>query len=194
MGLGAVARMATRRLACAAWSIRLLARLTRCDQSGAAAHPLSIRMRRGPPPARRSAGRHRGLAMARTTRAAMERRSSNNHQGVWAGVSVSGLSSSSSLIAGKRTRLGAGGVTRSSHQMIGRESRPSSAQGAAKANGPSDIMAEPRCLICSTHEGKAWRLHCKGPEVRWSPDGLCDGSQNSNQRCGSFREGGLDVL
>ena len=64
-------------------------------------------------------------------------RSRISHSGVRAGVSSRGTSPSSSRIAGKAMRRGAGGVTRSSHQMIGSAASATSSHGEAKAREPS---------------------------------------------------------
>ncbi len=69
---------------------------------------------------------------------AMRRRISQS--GVRAGVSSRGTRPSSSRIAGKRNRRGAGGVTRKSHHSTGRTARAASSQGEAKARVPSDSM------------------------------------------------------
>jgi hypothetical protein len=64
-----------------------------------------------------------------------------SHSGVRAGVSSRGVSPSSKRIAGKRMRRGAGGVTLSSHQMIGSATSAESSHGEAKASEPSDSMS-----------------------------------------------------
>ena len=53
------------------------------------------------------------------TSAAITMRSRISHSGVRAGVTSRGTNPKSSRIAGNATRRGAGGVTRSSHQMTG---------------------------------------------------------------------------
>ena len=64
-------------------------------------------------------------------------RSRISHHGVRAGVSSRGISPSSSRIAGNAMRRGAGGVTRSSHQMTGSAASAASSHGEAKASEPS---------------------------------------------------------
>src|ERR1700751_503698 len=64
-------------------------------------------------------------------------RSRISHNGVRAGVSSRGTSPSSSRIAGKAMRRGAGGVTRNSHQMIGSAANATSSHGETKAREPS---------------------------------------------------------
>jgi len=65
---------------------------------------------------------------------AMTVRKRISHQGVRAGVSSRGVSPSSSRIAGKAMRRGAGGVTRNSHQITGSAASAASSQGDAKAS------------------------------------------------------------
>ena len=69
-------------------------------------------------------------------------RSRISHNGVRAGVSSRGTSPSSSRIAGKAMRRGAGGVTRSSHQMIGSAASATSSHGETKAREPSASMRQ----------------------------------------------------
>src|SRR6185312_12958572 len=51
------------------------------------------------------------------------------------------VSPSSSRIAGNSTRRGAGGVTRSSHQMIGSATAALSSHGEANASDPSESIS-----------------------------------------------------
>ena len=90
----------------------------------------------GPLPASGVCGLSSGRASAMMISAAIAVRSRMSHHGVRAGVSSRGVSPSSSRIAGKAMRRGAGGVTRSSHQITGITARPNRTHGAAKAIGP----------------------------------------------------------
>ncbi len=109
----------------------------RSGQSCAAAQPSSTMKTIGPVEASRACGLSSGRARAKITRAASVMRSRISHSGVRAGVSSRGISPSSSRIAGKTMRRGAGGVTRNSHQMIGSAASATSSQGEAKAREPS---------------------------------------------------------
>jgi len=95
----------------------------------AAAQPSSITRSNGPLPLRRPVGLISGPAQARISKVTIARRSSSSQSGVCAGVSSGGLSPASSRIAGNASWRGAGGVTRSSHQITGRPARASSSQG-----------------------------------------------------------------
>ena len=64
-----------------------------------------------------------------------------SHSGVRAGVTSRGTSPSSSRIGGKAMRRGAGGVTRSSHQMTGSPANAASSHGEANASEPSASIA-----------------------------------------------------
>src|SRR6516164_5883696 len=64
-------------------------------------------------------------------------RSRISQNGVLAGVSSRGTKPSSRRIGGKAMRRGAGGVTRSNHQMIGSPPNPNSSHGETKAREPS---------------------------------------------------------
>ena len=87
----------------------------RKDQSGAAVQKSSINKSSGPPfAAATPEGEKNGPAMARTTSAASAMRRSSSHQGVRAGVASGFFKSRISLSGGKATRVGGGGVTRSS--------------------------------------------------------------------------------
>ncbi len=74
------------------------------------------------------------------TRVANTIRSRISHHGVRAGVSSRGVRPSSSRIAGKGIRRGAGGVTRNSHQITGSAASATRTQGEAKASEPSASM------------------------------------------------------
>ena len=82
-----------------------------------------------------------GRANPRIASASAIIRSSSSHHGVRAGVSSSGFRSSRSASDGSANRFGSGGVARSSSHRIGNASRPSSASGWRKRNGP---MLTPR--------------------------------------------------
>ena len=66
----------------------------------------------------------------------MARRSRISQGGVLAELSSRVTSPSNRRNGGNTIRVGAGGVSRNSHQMAGRANRPSNAQGAANANAP----------------------------------------------------------
>ena len=83
-----------------------------------------------------------GWATAKITSAASNMRSRISHKGVRAGVSSRGTSPSSSRIAGKAMRRGAGGVTRNSHQMIGSAANATSSHGETKAREPSASIGQ----------------------------------------------------
>ncbi len=114
----------------------------RAGQSRAAAQPSSMTRMIGPVPARRACGFNSGWAAATITSAASTMRSRISHHGVRDGVSSRGASPSNSRIAGKSMRRGAGGVTRSSHQMIGNPASASSSQGEAKAREPNASIVQ----------------------------------------------------
>ena len=118
-GMSAVVTIATARPACAA--PRSTSAIVACalSQPCAAVQPLSTNSTSGPAPATCAERPSSGSASATMISAAAIRRSSSSHSGVRAGVSSLSFSPSSSRSGGNTTRLGAGGVTRSSHQIAG---------------------------------------------------------------------------
>ena len=133
---GAVVTRITRRFSRSASARRSVAAVCRRAQSRAAAQPSSITTASGPSPESAPCGLSSGCANARMISAAMRVRSRISHHGVRAGVSSRGVSPSSSRMAGNETRRGAGGVTRSSHQITGSAASAVSSHGAAKASEP----------------------------------------------------------
>ena len=140
---GAVVASTTCRSSRPASARRPVSAACRTGQSRAAAQPSSTMKRIGPVAARRCCGFISGWASARMTRAASAMRNRISHSGVRAGVSSRGTRPSSSRIAGKAMRRGAGGVTRKSHQMIGNAVNARSSHGEAKARDPSASIAQP---------------------------------------------------
>jgi hypothetical protein len=112
-GCGAVPTSATRRLPRSARWIRRSAWAMRVDQPGADDQPSSITSSSGPRPGSSACGLSSGRATARISAAASSMRSSSSHHGILAGVCSEGSSPISSRIAGKRTSLGSGGISRS---------------------------------------------------------------------------------
>ena len=133
---GAVVTRMTRRFSRSASARRSVAAVCRRVQSRAAAQPSSMTRTSGPSPGSAPRGLSSGCASARMISAASTVRSRISHHGVRAGVSSRGVSPSSSRIAGNATRRGAGGVTRSSHQITGSAASAVSSHGAAKASEP----------------------------------------------------------
>ncbi len=112
----------------------------------------------GPVAARRACGLSNGWATAKITIVASNMRSRISHRGVRAGVSSRGTSPSSSRIAGKAMRRGAGGVTRNNHQMIGSAANATSSHGETKARGPSASIGQrtnEEALPSPTHPWRA---------------------------------------
>ncbi len=109
----------------------------------------------GPVPARCACGLSNGWASATMTSAASTVRSRISHHGVRAGVSSRGVSPSSSRIAGKAMRRGAGGVTRNSHQITGSAASAANSHGEAKASEPSASIR--------AHAHDAWRRCRQAP-------------------------------
>src|SRR5215468_5667540 len=103
-------------------------------------------------------------------------RSRISHIGVLAGVSSRGTSPSSSRIAGKGIRRGAGGVTRNSHQMIGSPANATSSHGETKARDPSASIRQ--CTVSPRYLSPS------------GPGGLGPSSPQRGSRYGAKRGGG----
>ena len=129
---GAVLSTRTGRLCRSASSRRpvIWARLS--DQSCAAPQPSSTTIKSGPGPRRSIPRFTTGSATARTISAAMASLSAISHHGVLAGVSSVVPRSRRRRMAGKMTRLGAGGVKRSSHHTSGNSPSAANIHGLAK--------------------------------------------------------------
>ena len=96
---------------------------------------MSMTIRRGPVAGSFEVGLRRGWAKARMMNVAMARRRSRSHHGVWRGVWRGEIRLRRKGIAAKRTRAGAGGVRRSSHQMRGSARRKRRRAGVVKSLG-----------------------------------------------------------
>ena len=165
----------------------------RAGQSRAAAQPSSTIRTIGPVPARRPRGFNSGWAAAMITSAASTMRSRISHHGVRDGVSSRGASPSNSRIAGKAIRRGAGGVTRSSHQMIGNPASANSSQGEAKAREPSASTAQRPAAIALAKNGltAAGRPPAPGraPAARARASDRCDACRKSSRAARRWRRG-----
>ncbi len=86
-----------------------------------------------------------GPASAKMISAAVIKRNNSSQAGVRAGVSSALASPSSRRKGGKTTRRGAGGVTRSNHQIAGSAASAARIQGVAKLR-PAIIAQAPRIV------------------------------------------------
>ena len=120
---------------------------TRCSQSGALAQPLSMTSTSASPPVGSfSRGFQIGSASAVTINAAISSLSNVSHHGLWCGVSSFFRTRASILSGGNTSVCGFGGVSRSSHQITGRASRPHRIAGKPKLSG-SQLMPRYRRQI-----------------------------------------------
>ena len=158
-GRGAVGSSTTLRPWRSALATRSSSVLRRSSQCRAAVQPLSTASTSGPLPASCAVGLSSGWARARMMSPASTMRRRISQSGVLAGVSSCGCRPSSRRSAGKRTRFGAGGVTRSSHQRIGNAASPSNSQGEAKASAPRFNMAASRALSHSLVRSRVLTPH-----------------------------------
>src|SRR5690606_12833227 len=124
----------------------------RCFQSSAEAQPLSIMIASGSLPEKvTELGFHTGAARARITSAAMRRRISVIHHGLFDGTSSRLKIWARIFSGGKTSSCGRGGVMRSNHQITGRVRRPISSSGEPNASGIIFICVRLPGRTRSTH-------------------------------------------